>query len=57
MNYQELEELAAQLCRMSGGDWSKRYTKRQLWRWRALMLHAMAHGDDAEISRLKAARP
>ena len=45
MNFQQLEELAAWLCNKSGGDWTRKYTKRDLWRRRALALEALARED------------
>ena len=36
---QQIEELAAQLCSLSGGDWSRKYTKRNRWRKRNVCLH------------------
>lgn len=52
LNYAEVEQVAADLCRMSGGDWDKPRTKRNLWRRRALALAAMARHDMAEAKRV-----
>jgi hypothetical protein len=45
--FQEIEDLAAQLCNLSGGDWSRKYTKRNRWRKRAMALVCLANGDEA----------
>ena len=46
-DYQQIEDLAAQLCNLSGGDWSRKYTKRNRWRKRAMALACLARGDTA----------
>lgn len=51
LTFQEVEEVAAWLCNKSGGNWDKPYTKRNLWRCRAMALEALARGDEAAAKR------
>lgn len=41
VDFETLEVMAAQLCHMAGGDWSRKRTKRNLWRRRVLKLLEM----------------
>lgn len=54
-DFATVERLAAQLCAMAGGDWSRPKTHRNLWRKRVLILLALAAGDTAEADRLGSA--
>lgn len=56
-DYQQVEELAAQICHLCGGDWSRPYTKRAKWRAKALALIALANGDKAEADRVMGRKP
>lgn len=40
-DWETVERLAAELCHMAGGDWSRKRTKRNLWRARVLKLLEM----------------
>lgn len=40
-DWETIERLSAQLCHKAGGDWSKKRTKRNLWRARVMKLLAM----------------
>jgi len=40
-DWETVERLAAELCHMAGGDWSKKRTKKNLWRARVLKLLEM----------------
>lgn len=50
-DFEIVECLAAKLCALSGGDWERKRTKRNLWRRRALALIALANGDNAGAKR------
>lgn len=54
-DFATVEHLAAQLCHMAGGNWSRPKTHRNLWRKRVLILLALAAGDTAEADRLASA--
>ena len=51
-DFNTVEQLAARLCALSGGDWSRKRTKKNVWRKRAMALVAMANGDMAEATRV-----
>lgn len=51
-NIETVEMLAALMCFNGGGDWSRPYTKRNVWRKRAMALMALAVGDKAEALRV-----
>ena len=51
-DYETVEHLAAQLCRMAGGNWERKRTKKNLWRKRVMALLAMAAGDKAEAEKV-----
>ena len=44
-DFDAIERLAADLCRLSGGQWDRKRTKRNLWRKRAMALVCLANGD------------
>lgn len=46
-DFSTLEQLAARLCALSGGDWDRKYTKRGIWRKHAMTLVATANGRQA----------
>jgi hypothetical protein len=50
-DFATVERLAAELCAIAGGDWSRKRTKRNLWRRRVLALIALANGDKDEAQR------
>lgn len=45
-DFATIEELAAEICRRSGGDWERKGTKRNLWRKRAMAIVCLANGDE-----------
>lgn len=51
-DFATVEELAAQLCRRAGGDWSRKRTRKNLWRRRVLALIALANGNESEARRV-----
>lgn len=52
MTFQQVEEVAAWLCNKAGGNWAKPYTKRNVWRRRAMALECLARGDMAGAKRI-----
>jgi hypothetical protein len=43
-DYELVEMIAAELCRRAGGNWSRKRTKRNVWRRRAMALMAQVEG-------------
>lgn len=52
-DFETVERMAADLCHLTGGKWSRKRTKKNLWRKRVLVLIAMANDDEAEVQRIK----
>ena len=54
-DFETVEQLAAEICHRSGGDWDKPRTRKNLWRSRALAIIHLANGDESAAKRAIAA--
>lgn len=53
-DFETVEQLAAEICHRSGGDWEKRRTRKNLWRARALAVIHLANGDQPAAEKVMA---